>query len=165
MFRPKSFLVALSKADVAFVVIGGMAATAQGAAYVTQDLELCYERGQENLERLSNALRPFKPYLRGAPPDLPFTLDAATLRSGLNFTLMTEDGPIDLLGEVAGLGTFEVVKAHSEKLPLMDCDVWVLSLEGLIRSKEAAGRTKDLLVLPELKALQAMRSEPPDARS
>jgi hypothetical protein len=37
--------------------------------------------------------------------------------------------------------------------------VWVLTLEGLISSKQAAGRPKDLRLLPELQALQALRSE------
>ena len=93
MLHAALLLTALSKADVAFIVIGGMAAVAQGATYVTADLDLCYQRHPQNYQRLSQALHPFNPRLRGAPADLPFVLDAATLRAGLNFTLMTEVRP------------------------------------------------------------------------
>ena len=160
MLQAALLLTALSQADVAFIVIGGMAAVAQGATYVTADLDLCYQRHLRNYQRLSHTLRPFKPRLRGAPADLPFVLDAATLRAGLNFTLMTEVGDVDLLGEVTGLGPYEIVKAHAEEVELYAHRIWVLTLEGLIVSKQAAGCAKDLLLLPELQALQALRDAP-----
>ena len=46
----------------------------------------------------------YQPYLRGAPPGLPFRWDDRTLKAGLNFTLTTTLGDLDLLGEVAGGG-------------------------------------------------------------
>jgi hypothetical protein len=148
MLQAALLLTALSQADVAFIVIGGMAAVAQGATYVTADLDLCYQRHPQNYQRLSHALRPFKPCLRGAPAGLPFVLDAATLRAGLNFTLMTAVGDVDLLGEVTGIGPYEVVKAHAEEVELYAHRIWVLTLEGLIVSKQAVGRAKDLRLLP-----------------
>jgi hypothetical protein len=162
MLQAALLLTALSKADVAFIVIGGMAAVAQGATYVTADLDLCYQRHPQNYQRLSLALHPFKPRLRGAPADLPFVLDAATLRAGLNFTLMTEVGELDLLGEVTGLGPYELVKAHAEEIELYEYRIWVLTLEGLIVSKQATGRAKDLRLLPELQALQVLRGVLPE---
>ena len=69
-----------------------------GSVRITLDLDICYSRATESLERLTLALAPLKPRLRGTPPDLP------TLRAGLNFTLNTDLGPIDLLGEVSGIG-------------------------------------------------------------
>jgi hypothetical protein len=157
MLHAALLLTALSEADVAFIVIGGMAAVAQGATYVTADLDLCYQRHPQNYQRLSQALHPLHPRLRGAPADLPFVLDAATLRAGLNFTLMTDVGDVDLLGEVTGLGPYEAVKAHAEEVELYAHRIWVLTLPGLIVSKQAAGRAKDLLLLPELRALQMLR--------
>ena len=61
MLQAERLLTALCKADVAFVVIGGMAAVAQGSSYVTADLDICYQRQPSNYQRLSQALRPFKP--------------------------------------------------------------------------------------------------------
>jgi hypothetical protein len=58
---------------------------------------------------------------------------------------------------VTGLGSYTDVLAHAETLELYEHEIAVLTLEGLIRSKEAAGRPKDLLVLPELRTLQSYR--------
>ena len=93
-------LKALQREGVAFVIIGGVAAVLQGSAYVTADLDLCYSRKKENLEKLAKALGPFHPSLRGAPKNLPFHLDVDALRSGLNFTLVTDVGDLDIFGEV-----------------------------------------------------------------
>jgi hypothetical protein len=68
----------LSEARVQFVVIGGFAGTLHGSPRVTVDLDLVYARDADNLQRLARALAPLSPYLRGAPPGLPFRLDAAT---------------------------------------------------------------------------------------
>ena len=75
----------------------GVAATIHGSARVTQDLDIVYARTPENFARLVAALAPHAPYLRGAPPGLPFRWDAETIRRGLNFTLTTTLGDVDLL--------------------------------------------------------------------
>ena len=67
--------------------------------------------------------------------------------------MVTALGEIDLLGEVTGLGDYHAVQAHSTIIPIFDLPCQVLSLEGLIIAKRAAGRPKDLMVLPELEAL------------
>jgi len=72
-------LTALAKANVTFVVVGGYAAMLLGSALVTQDLDICYERTPENMERLVSALSPYRPRLRGAPEGLPFLFDVQTL--------------------------------------------------------------------------------------
>jgi hypothetical protein len=61
--------------------------------------DVVYARDLENLERLARTLEPLGPYLRGAPKGLPFRLDVPTLQRGLNFTLTTPAGDLDLLGE------------------------------------------------------------------
>ncbi len=109
------------------------------------------------MDRLALALAPHHPRLRGAPENLPFRFDAATIKRGLNFTLMTDLGWIDFLGEVAGLGGYENVKKNSEVMPIFEMDCQVLSLEGLIRAKKAAGRSRDLEVIPELEGLLDLR--------
>jgi len=103
---PGRLIDALVAGGVEFVVIGGVALVLHGSARTTGDLDVCYSRSAHNLAALEHALAPFHPTLRGAPSDLPFRLDAATLRAGLNFTLSTTAGDLDLLGEVAGVGAF-----------------------------------------------------------
>jgi hypothetical protein len=95
-------LRALSGAGARFIIVGGAAATAHGCARLTQDLDLVYDRSPENLRRIVSALAPHDPYLRGAPPGLPFSFDVETLRRGLNFTLTSKLGDVDLLGEIVG---------------------------------------------------------------
>ena len=155
--KVEDLLKELHRLGVEFVIIGGMAAVAHGSVYLTLDLDLCYSRKKENLEKLAKALAPFHPLLRGAPPDLPFSLDISALRSGLNFTLTTNVGDLDLLGEVAGLGGYAELLSVCEELELYGMRCKVLTLEGLIKSKKAVGRAKDLMLLPELEALIDIR--------
>ncbi len=150
-------LQTLHRARVKFVLIGGLAAVAHGAATLTGDIDICYARDRENLVHLVRALTPFHPRLRGVPPDLPFRLDLPTLRAGLNFTLTTDLADLDLLGEVLGLGAYEAVRAVAEELEVYGFPCLVLTLEGLIRAKRATGRPKDLRALHELEALLELK--------
>jgi len=149
----RSAIEVLADADVEFIIVGGLAATVHGSARLTQDLDIVYRRTHENLERLTAALRPYAPYLRGAPPGLPFVLDADTVRRGLNFTLTTSLGPLDLLGEIAGAGTYEEILPDSVETALFGRTCRVIGLSTLIRAKRAAGRPKDLEAIAELEAL------------
>jgi hypothetical protein len=148
---------ALVDAGVRFVVIGGVALVARGGARLTQDLDVVYDRAPDNLDRLVAAVGPLHPRLRGAPPELPFFFDARTLRSGLNFTFVTDAGELDIFGEVAGLGGYVEAEAASSIVTLFGRDVRLLGLDGLERTKRAAGRAKDLLDLETIRALQRAR--------
>ena len=98
--------------------------------------------------------------LRGAPAGLPFILDARTIKQGLNFTFETDIGPLDLLGEIAGVGDYDVAVRQAVATEFFGHAVQILSLNHLIAAKRAAGRPKDLLVIPELEAiLEAQESE------
>ena len=139
---------------VEFIIIGGMAARAHGSARVTQDVDLVYSRTDENIGRLVKALAPFNPYLRGAPPKLPFEWSAKTIKAGLNFTLDTTLGEVDVLGEVAGGGRYEDLTGHSLILKVFGQQTQVISLPWLIRLKRAAGRVRDFEAIAELELLQ-----------
>jgi hypothetical protein len=159
MVQLEPILKSLVESEVEFVIIGGVAITAHGSAYLTNDLDLCYSRSSENLNKLVVALSKFSPRFRHFPENLPFTFDVSTLRNGTNFTFVTKVGDVDLLGEVAGVGNYEDVCRNSEYKELFGLQIRVLSLDGLINAKRAAGRTKDLLVLPELEALREVLSD------
>ena len=156
---PEHAILALFDAGVNFVVIGGVAMGLQGSAHLTKDVDFCYERGSKNIERLARALAPFHPLLRNAPADIPFHFDLKTITAGMNFTLTTDLGDVDLLGEVSGLGSYQSVAACSERRAVGNIECLVLSLEGLIKAKEAAGRPRDLYVLPELRALAELKKK------
>jgi len=150
--------------SVRFIVIGGWAAIIHGAARSTNDVDLVYARDAENLQHLADGLQPWNPYPRGAPPGLPFRWDAATLKAGLNFTLTTAHGDLDLLGEVPGGGTYDALLPYTQEVAALGVTCRVVTLERLIQLKRAAGRAKDLETVAELQALLEERGkskEPP----
>jgi hypothetical protein len=94
------------------------------------------------------------PYLRGAPPGLPFNFDEETVKRGLNFTLTTTLGSIDLLGEIVGGGGYDDLLRHSIPLSIFGRNVLCLDLDKLIQVKRAAGRPKDFEAIAELEAIR-----------
>ena len=140
-------------------MIGGGAAIAHGSARVTLDVDVVYARDSETIRRLATTLAPHQPYLRGAPPGLPFRWDEATIRAGLNFTLTTALGDIDLLGEVTGGGNYEQLIAYTEEIDLFGSRCRLVTLEKLIELKRAAGRPKDLEATAELQVLLEQRRQ------
>ncbi len=159
MFDAPQILRRLIDQRVEFVVIGGLAMVTHGSAHVTDDLDVCYRRSQSNYVALAAALGPLHPSLRGAPRGLPFRLDPPTIHAGLNFTLDSDLGAIDILGEVAGIGFYEAVLAASRVHTLFGMDVRVLSIDGLIAAKRAAGRARDQAHLLELEELKKLREQ------
>ena len=76
----REILPLLLRHNVRFIVIGGGAAIAHGLARATYDVDVVYARDPENIRRLAKALESHHPYLRGAPPGLPFRWDEAQFK-------------------------------------------------------------------------------------
>lgn len=146
-------LRALAERNVEFIIVDGLAGTVHGAARPTYDLDVVYSRSPQNIDALVNALAPLKPYLRGAPPGLPFHWASATLKAGLNFTLTTTEGSIDLLGEVTGGGRYDELLPSTIEAEILGVRCRCVSLAKLIALKRAAGRPRDLDALAELEAI------------
>ena len=155
-------LSGLRLVEVSFIIIGGVAATVHGSARLTSDVDIVYERSLPNIARLVEAMAPLKPYLRGAPAGLPFRFDVETVRRGLNFTLTTDAGPVDVLGEITGVGDYEAVWAVSEDVSLYGTVYRCINLDALIVSKRAAGRPKDLEAVAELELIRDEKSSTGD---
>ena len=102
-YDPLAALGVLNRFGVRFVVIGGVAGRLWGSPTLTNDVDICYERSQDNLERLAAALVDLDARLRGVDENVPFLLDAETLKRGQNFTFTTSLGPLDVLGLPAGI--------------------------------------------------------------
>jgi predicted nucleotidyltransferase len=131
-----NILKVLHDNQVRFVVVGGVAMRLHGSAHVTDDLDISYARNNENYEYLSKALHAHSGRLRGVPEDLPFILDARTFRNTINLTLETNLGSLDLLGQPAGIDSFEHLWENSEEMDIGEgLQVKVASLEDLIRMK------------------------------
>jgi hypothetical protein len=154
-----ALMQALAKGNVEFIIVGGLAAAAHGSARATFDIDIVYSRDGQNLTRLIAALSPLHPRLRGAPPGIPFQFDERTLRGGLNFTLTTDSGDIDLLGEIAGGGGFEKLAPHTVRASMFGIECRCLDLPTLIKVKRAAGRPKDFEAIAELEAILEEQSK------
>jgi hypothetical protein len=141
-------------------VIGGVAGGAHGSAYGTFDVDLAYSRAHENLENVARLLRDLGATLRGAPPDLPFILDARSLSEGGNFTFDTRLGSIDILAFPAGAPPYDVLRAEAMEMTVEGRTVLIASLDHLIAMKEAAGRDKDKLHASEYRGISDLLRAP-----
>lgn len=149
----EALLRLLAHHEVAFIIVGGAAAIVHGSSRLTEDLDIVYQRTPENIARLVRALAEQQPYPRGAPPGLPFQWSETTIRLGLNFTLQTQLGAIDLFGEIAGGGGYEDLIGHTVELDIFGIRCRCLDLPTLLRIKRAAGRPKDFEAIAELEAI------------
>jgi hypothetical protein len=152
-YDPGPAIDALADAKVDFVLIGGLAGIAHGSAYSTYDLDIMYSRDRGNLERLAKVLNDLGATLRGAPPDLPFLLDADTLEEGGNFTFDTRHGALDILAYPEGAPGYEAVRRAADEIDFEGRRVFVASLDHLIAMKDAADRPKDRLMATEYRTL------------
>ena len=159
MIDIETALRVLAHAQVEFIVVGGVAARAHGSSRLTNDLDVVYRRTRENMRRLAEALAPHSPYLRGAPAGLPFRWDIETIARGLNFTLTTTFGDLDVLGEISGGGRYDTLLPESGRVAAFGVECHCLKLAPLVRVKRAAGRPKDLDAIAELEALLEEREK------
>ncbi|HEX7881005.1 MAG TPA: hypothetical protein VF720_16460 [Candidatus Eisenbacteria bacterium] len=144
----------LLQAEVEFVVVGGLAAVLHGSTLLTRDLDICVPIGARSFLKLQSALRPLNPRVRAGSGVIPLELDTESAARLTNLYLRTDDGRLDCLGSVAGLGDYEKVLAASEKLTVHGYPLFVLGLDGLIVAKEAMGRPRDLETVTQLKAIR-----------
>ena len=147
----------LREADVKFVVVGGLAATAHGSRRVTDDLDICYDKA--NVTQLAAVLSDWKAYPRGVEEGLPFFVDEKQFRITPLMTLTTHEGFIAVLDIVKGVGDYSDCRQRSVLVEAFDVRFRVLDLPALIDAKRAAGRPKDIDQLPELEALLALTRE------
>jgi predicted nucleotidyltransferase len=160
--KPRLLQIAehLGRHGVEFMVIGGQAAALLGSPLPTFDVDLCYRRTRENLQRLAEALKELHPTLRGAPADLPFRLDAESLALGSNFTFNTDQGPLDLLGWVEPFGPYEKLLPRAQRIPAGSLSLLTIGLDDLITIKRHLGRPKDQAALVQLEALKRLSGSP-----
>jgi hypothetical protein len=155
-FQPAELLRVLHEHEVRYVLIGGLAATLYGSTSPTFDVDITPDTAEENLARLSAALTALDARIRveGIPDGLPFVHDAKRLADITMLNLVTRCGDLDVASQPAGVSDFAAWDADATDIVIIDLPVRVASLDNLVRSKEAAGRDKDRLQLPVLRALR-----------
>ena len=144
---------------VEFIVVGGVAEQLHGGSRITYDVDLCYRRSKDNFVRLALALKELNPSLRGAPPGLPFQLDAKTLEMGANFTFDTAILPLDILGFLEPLGGYDEIRKRSVLYLNSGKELWTIEAEELLQIKLHLNRPKDQESIAQLRAILKVRKE------
>jgi predicted nucleotidyltransferase len=158
--RLERFCAVLAEHGVEFIVVGGQAEALMGSARVTYDVDLCYRRTADNLERLAAALASLNLSLRGAPPDLKFRIDAPALALGQNYTFLVDgEYPLDFLAYLEPIGTYEDLLPRAETVAIGDRQIRVIGLDDLIRIKRHINRPKDRESLLQLEAIKRLREQ------
>jgi hypothetical protein len=155
-----AIVAVLNRHAVRYVVIGAFAAIAQRAPIApTRDIDITPDDETDNLQKLSGALKELDARVRTAdPPGIPFDHDAGSLRSAEVWNLICPYGEFDIAFHPAGFaGGYRQLAERARVVRVGEVDVKVADLADVIRSKEAAGRPKDLRSLPALYRHQAGR--------
>ena len=153
----------LNRHRVEFVVVGGFAVELWDVAVQpTVDVDITPERSKANLTRLAAALNELEAELRygdeGVAIPGGFTAENIEDMSALNLT--TVAGPLDLTIMPAGTEGYPDLIRNATDIEYEGILVPTAALEDVARSKEAAGRPKDLRTLPAIRAHIRRRSTP-----
>jgi hypothetical protein len=143
----RAFLAALEELEIRYLVIGVGAAAMQGAPLVTQDIDLWFE-DRTDARIHEAATRAGGVYVPGHFGMMPTQVGGGAIGDR-----------IDIVTTAHGLDPFAIEYSRARVLQLDGLPVHVLPLERIIASKRAAGRPKDLAVLPALEATLAVQQD------
>lgn len=152
-FNYLQILTVLLKHDVEFIVIGGVCAALHGSCMQTGDLDIVPARYEENLRRLEAALTEMHSYYREHPPGR-IVPNAERLDTAGHHLLMTDAGPMDVLGTVSGSRGYAELLPETLELALDETQkIQMLTLPMLIQLKTEANRAKDRTAIPILRQI------------
>lgn len=157
----EAMLSALVSHGVVFVVIGGIGAVLLGAPILSVDVDVIPEGSEDNLTRLAGALIALRAEVIGAGRVLNLG-QGEWLRASRFWNFDTDLGRLDVVFAPAGAEDFPLLQGRATNVVLEDATaLLVASVDDLIAMKEAAGRAKDLYVLPTLRWLRDRDQPPP----
>jgi predicted nucleotidyltransferase len=157
--RLEALLGRLARAEVDFVVIGGVAVAFQGYGRATKDLDITYATDKQNLKRLGEVLLDAHARLRGIAEDVPFVPDERTLARTRLLTLDTDDGGLDLVADPPGAPPYATMHARADHVELDGIVIAVAALDDLLAMKRAAGRPQDLADVEALEVARRLQAE------
>jgi hypothetical protein len=150
----------LSRHEVDYVVIGGVATQVHGHRRTTMDLDLTPDPDPENLSRLGAALAELeaRPREAGLEKGEIATSDPERLAiAAIVPPLLTRHGQIHILKEPKGARAFGELREAALVVELDGIEVAIASLDDLIRMKRAAGRPADLDDIAALTEVERQR--------
>jgi len=160
-FSLSRLLHRLVRADVDFVVVGGVAVIVHASPRFTKDLDISYAPHKANLDRLGSVLIELGARLRELEEDVPFVPDRRTLAHAQMLTLTTRDGEIDLLANPDGSPGYAALRRNASRIDVDGVTVLVASIDDMIAMKRATRRPQDLVDLESLEiARRRVRRRP-----
>jgi hypothetical protein len=148
-------LEALAASHVDFILVGGLAAVAQGAPIVTFDVDVVHHRTEVNVDRLLGFLAEHDGRYRGRPAGQVLRATKAALLGPGHSLMMTDLGPLDLLGTIEDGLDYQSLDPESLELEIGQQRVKVLRLERIVALKRSSIHPKDRRALPILEATLA----------
>jgi hypothetical protein len=150
-----TLLGAMREERLEAVLIGNAAAAMHGAPVTTLDFDFMFRDTPTNMKKLKRVavrldaviLRPFYPVSKLYR----LTADASSLQA-------------DFMPVIHGIRSFEGLKARAIEQAVAGIPVLVACLDDIIASKKAAGRDRDLAVLPVLERTRRQLGSGPARR-
>lgn len=160
MMDPDALFHALDDAGVDFVVVGGLAANVRGSERVTKDIDIVYRTEANNVRKLCAVINANQPrmLILGKPEGSPVTLTPDLLKRHPLLQLSTNFGEVDLLSSIAGFKSYRAIKNASEPVNIDGQSIPMLTREGVIKSKRAMKRPKDIDDIKQLEAVAELEA-------
>ena len=150
----------LTEGGVKFVLVGGFAGVVHGCTYVTQDIDICCDFSAANLLALQEVLKDLHPVHRMTPQRLKLKLTTESCAKFKNLYLDTDIGQVDCLASIQGLGNYKEVERCSEIRDLGGgLRIRVLTIDSLIKARNAMNRPRDREAVLQLEAIKKMRKK------
>jgi len=137
-----ALLEELLKAEVEFILVGGLAAVVQGAPITTMDLDIVHKQSSENISRLINFLNSVDAFHR--------RLDDQVIKpsegdiSGKGHALFTTRlGPLDVLAVIEEGRGYGDLLGHTVDLVFRGQTIRVLDLKMIVELKRASKDPRD----------------------
>jgi hypothetical protein len=158
-FDPRAVLASFQRADVAFVVIGGLARVIRGTDELTDGVDICPSRVAVNRDRVQAALDEL-----GATkinPTRP-TYTPGNARQPQILRLNTIAGPISIVATPTGVPRgYDALRTGATVEHLGGgLQPLVASTSDLIAMAAARGRPEDLAVVPQLQRILQLEASP-----
>jgi hypothetical protein len=143
----------LTRAEVEFVVVGGLALNAWGVVRGTKDVDVVIATDPDNIKRVAAVAVEAGGRVHQGEALLGTTFSiAAALASGEQVAIETDLGRLDVVQGLDGVPSFEELRSRATAAEILGSELWICSREDLRAMKQAAGRTRDLADIEDLDA-------------
>lgn len=146
-------LAEVAASGVEAILVGGLAAVAQGAPITTFDVDIVHRRTEENVDRLLQVLTRLGARYRR--PGVALPPNRAALLGPGHSLFVTDLGALDALGTIEGGRGYDDLLPESVSIAVRGHALRVLSLAAIIDLKQGSTEAKDKLRLPIYRAVLA----------